>query len=201
MKKYLIFDLDWTLISSKSYLKRIITEYFEKNYPDFLDTLKYKLDYDMIWDFDDLLNAIFQWDMTDEKIKEIKKELYSIINEKVDHVGFISWTTETLNKLKQDFKIFLSTWNSSDFAKQILKKWWCIDCFDIIIWSEIIPKSIEHVKLMIDHTNDENFYENAVFIWDWPRDREIANTLWIKYIKIWWEDWYKSISEIDYYNI
>jgi hydroxymethylpyrimidine pyrophosphatase-like HAD family hydrolase len=41
MKKYIIFDLDGTLINSTHSIQHTIEEYFLKNYPDLYDKARY----------------------------------------------------------------------------------------------------------------------------------------------------------------
>jgi negative regulator of sigma E activity len=95
--------------------------------------------------------------------------------------------------------LFLSTWNSDNFAKEILKKWNIYHYFEKVLGSTNIMKSSEHLEEFYKHIQDENFYKNATFIWDWARDREIAESKNLNFIHIGnqWKDKYE-ISEIKY---
>jgi hypothetical protein len=105
-----------------------------------------------------------------------------------------------IKELSNTYTLFLSTWNSDNFANQVLKNWWIHNCFDKILWSSYILKSPEHIDELINYTWDEDFAKQAVFIWDWQRDREIAKSRNIDFIHIWsnWDDKYeiKSVDEI-----
>lgn len=201
MKKNIIFDFDWTLVASLEYIKNIIWDYFDKNYPSYLDTIRYSVAHSNIWNFDDLINIALKDKINSEEIEKIKKDLFDKINKNTDEVWFIPWTIETIEKIKDDFNLFVSTWNSTGFATKMLKKWWVFEYFKIVLWSEKIPKTIEHVEFMKDKVQDDDFYSKSIFVWDWERDKEIAKAAGMKYIKIWLPDWVSSISEIDFYSL
>jgi FMN phosphatase YigB (HAD superfamily) len=45
MKKYIIFDLDGTLIKSNNRQKNIIFDFFKENQPEYYDILRYSIDF------------------------------------------------------------------------------------------------------------------------------------------------------------
>ena len=192
MKKYIIFDLDWTLIDSHNNIKEIIYDYFRLNDNDVFEKVRYNLDFNKVSSLKDLLISVY-WSSC-ENIDEKLEKLYRYLDEKNHESEFISWTIEKIIKLKNNYKLYLSTWSSTKFANEILKKWWIQELFEIIQWSDKIAKSEYHLELFKEHSNDEYFYENAYSIWDSEKDKYFAELKWIDFIKIW--EKYKSIEEI-----
>ncbi len=192
MKKYIIFDLDWTLIDSHNNIKEIIFEYFRINDIDNYDNVRYKLDFNKIASIKDLLIEIY-WN-NHNLIEKIHKKLYNYLDQKNHESEFIDWTIEKIIKLSNKYKLYLSTWSSTKFANEILKKWWIYNYFELILGSENIQKSEKHLDIFQNHSNDNNFFENSYSIWDSEKDKYFAELRNIDFIKIW--NKYKSISEI-----
>ena len=196
-KKYIIFDLDWTLISSHKNINKLIFEYFKEKDPDYYDKVRYKLDFNKISNIQELLKEVYQ-----EKNSKIKhKEIYDYLDSHNHKNNFLEWTIEKILELKNNYKLYLSTWSSTKFANEILEKWWVKKYFELIQWSDIIPKSEVHLDIFEEHSWDENFFEKSISIWDSMRDELFAKNRNIDFIKIWdkspsasWS--YKNISEI-----
>lgn len=199
MKKYLIFDLDWTLISSDKQISNIIYDYVVKNIdPELLDTTKYLVENNQWMSLKETFNILIKDNKESQKHYQIVTNLIDSID---DDVRLFPWILDKIKQLNKNYTLFLSTWNSDNFANHVLSQWWIHDCFDKILWSSYILKSPDHIDEFINFTWDENFSKQAVFIWDWQRDREIAKSRNIDFIHIWsdWNDEYeiKSVSEID----
>ena len=98
-----------------------------------------------------------------------------------------------IKELSKEYDLFLSTWNSTKFAKEMLDKWWIKDRFELIFWSNKIPKWHLHLESFKEYSWDEDFYKKAVYIWDWSMDRVFAREAWIDFVHIWnrWEDKYE----------
>lgn len=182
MKKYLIFDLDWTLIQSMdntlelvlNYIKNINIIDYEKAEYIFKTTpwmaLKNQLQIICEWNNNIDITDITNW---------LYKELLTIES------SFFTWIPQKIKELNKKYKLFLTTWNSTDVAKKHLKKWWIIDCFELIYGSDKIFKWSEHLKIFKDYSDDTNFYKHSVYIWDWDMDKLFASEAWIDFIRIW----------------
>lgn len=181
MKKYLIFDLDWTLIQSQKKLVKIVINYFEKNFWENKEKILNLLSTTRWMSIREITKKLLN--ISDEKAKKIADNIYKEINKYWDY-NFFPWVIEKIEELSKQYKIFLSTWNSTIFAENNLKKWNIYNCFEYILGSEKILKSDEHIKFFKEISLDENFEKHSIFIWDWEKDREIAKFCWIDFIHI-----------------
>lgn len=202
MKKYLVFDLDWTLIESQSKLMKIVINYLVKNFSVDEEKIKY-IASTTRWTWLPKQIELFLW-VSENDSKKIANEIYEEINKNWTS-NFFDWVPEKISELSKNYKLFLSTWNSTKFAEENLKKWWIYNCFEYILWSENISKSEEHIKFFKENFLIEDFEENAVFIWDWEKDREIAKICKMEFIHIdenlenkFWDKYeIKSVALID----
>ena len=200
MKKYLIFDLDWTLIQSNKQISEIIYKYIvEKIDADLIDKARYIIENNQWISIKEWLTILLDWDKENAQIHT--DIIYSQINNIENSVEFFPWVKEKIFELSHKYILFLSTGNSDIFANDILKKWWIHQCFDKILWSTNILKSSLHIDEFVNYMWDENLSKKSIFIWDWQRDREIAESMNIDFIHIWSENKdnheIKSITEID----
>ena len=181
MKKYLIFDLDWTLIKSQKVLLELVSNYLKENFWIENEKSKYFLSSTRGMPLFEQIKEILGFD--EHKAKEIANDIYKKI-ENTEKGNFFLWVPAKIKELRKNYKLFLSTWNSTKFAEENLKKWDIFDCFEYILWSENIWKSIEHIEIFKDYTWDKDFEKLAVFIWDWEKDRDIAKEVNIDFIHI-----------------
>ncbi len=180
-KKYLIFDLDWTLIKSSKNLVNFISNYLCDKYNLDLDELLYFFKNNQ-WVA--LKTQILEFMKVDEKkADEITKEIYKLIRNS-EKAEFYEKVPEKIKELSKNYKLFLSTGNSTLFAKDKLKEAGIIDCFHYILWSDIHLKWEAHIEIFKDFICDEDFEKYSVFIWDWQKDREIANIYNMEFIHI-----------------
>jgi len=201
MKKYLIFDLDWTLIKSQKVLLELVSNYLKENFWIENEKSKYFLSSTRGMPLFEQIKEILGFD--EHKAKEIANDIYKKI-ENTEKGNFFLWVPAKIKELRKNYKLFLSTWNSTKFAEENLKKWDIFDCFEYILWSENIWKSIEHIEIFKDYTWDKDFEKLAVFIWDWEKDRDIAKEVNMDFIHIdedlkndFWDQYeIKSVSEI-----
>lgn len=197
--KYIIFDLDWTLINSTHKIIDIIEDYFLDNYPNFYDKARYYIETSQWQSLQEQLEIIFE----DKKLAEKEtKKIYKILWELRDKVKFFPWIKEKIKELSKNYKLFLSTWSSTKFAKQTLKDWKIKKYFEEIIWSDKILKWKEHLKLFKELSLDDDFYKNSIYIWDWEMDKIFAQESWIDFVRVWnrWTQDEKriiSVTEID----
>lgn len=202
MKKYLIFDLDWTLLKSNENLINLVVDFLVEKYNVSKEEIYYFF-YRTRWvALKEQLRDFFHIDW--EELEDLTNEIYSeIIKHKESK--FFPWIPEKIKELSKKYTLFLSTWNSSIFAEENLEKAEIKDLFLKILWSEKIAKSSEHINIFKDLVNDENFEKNVIFVWDWQNDRKIASDNNIDFIHIdenlenKYNDKYeiKSVSEIN----
>ena len=181
MKKYLIFDLDWTLIKSQKVLLELVSNYLKENFWIENEKSKYFLSSTRGMPLFEQIKEILGFD--EHKAKEIANDIYKKI-ENTEKGNFFLWVPAKIKELRKNYKLFLSTWNSTKFAEENLKKWEIFDCFEYILWSENIWKNIEHIEIFKNYTWDKDFEKLAVFIWDWEKDRDIAKEANMDFIHI-----------------
>ena len=132
MKKYLIFDLDGTLIQSAKSLTKLVTNYLVENFWKDKDTVSYFLSTTRgEWLSTQVKTILNIWQ---EEADSIANKIYEKINISVQKWEFFPWVTEKIKELSKNYTLFLSTWNSTTFAEENLKKWWIYQCFKYILW-------------------------------------------------------------------
>ena len=197
--KYIIFDLDWTLINSTHKIIDIIEDYFLENYPDYYDNARYCVENSFWMSLQEILKNIFN--DKDLAEKEAKK-IYKLLGSLRDKVKFFPWIKEKLKTLSKDYKFFLTTWSSTKFAKQTLEDWNIKQHFEKIIWSDKILKWHGHLEIFEKLSFDKDFYKNSIYIWDWEMDKLFSWEKNIDFVRVWnrWEKNEKriiSVTEID----
>jgi len=186
MKKYLIFDLDWTLIKSTKIWDKNAIHCVKKIDKNYIEKAKYIFSTTAWMNVYDQLKIIFE----DNKIKEndIRKiwdKIYKRIRKHENEIEYFKWVIEKIKELSKKYKLFLTTWNSTKFAKDILKHWWIKEYFELIYWSDEIKKWKQHLSIFKNYTENENFYKESLYFWDWDMDKLFANESWIDFIRIW----------------
>lgn len=201
LKKYIIFDLDGTLINSiernRDKIVKIIGEVDEKK----INTAKYILSTTSWMPLLKQLEIIFDHNKNID-FQNLKNKIYENLQcQALGEIKFFPWTIEKLKELSNNYKLFITTANSTRFAKEELKKVGIENLFEEIIWSENVLKWKEHIDLFKEKSLDENFCRHAIYVGDGQRDREIAMSQNITFIHIGNEeiDTYEipDISEID----
>ena len=183
--KYIIFDLDWTLIESMDNAVKTILEYLETIPETDMGKAKYVFQTTPGTALKNQIKMIFDWiDNIDSDFitKEIYKDLLA------HDADFFEWIPEKIIELKDDYKLFLTTWNSTEVARKHLIKWWIINYFELIYWSDVILKWMEHLNIFKEYSMDNDFFKNSVYVWDWQSDRIFAKQAWIDFIHIWDEN-------------
>ena len=182
-KKYLIFDLDWTLIESMNDTLKIVINYLDKIPNIDIEKVKYVLETTPWMSLQNQLEIIFEW-KNQINIEKIKNEIYKDILDNNDD-DFFEWVISKIKELSKKHKLFLTTWNSTKTAIKYLTKWTIIDCFELIYWSDKILKWMDHLNIFKDYSKDKDFFEKSIYTWDWNMDRIFAKEAWIDFIHIW----------------
>ena len=197
---YIIFDLDWTLINSTHKIIDVIEDYFLENYPDLYDKARYYIENTYWMPLQEILENILE----NKKLAEQEtKKIYKLLNNLRDKVMFFPWVPKKIKELHNKwYKLFLTTWSSTDFATKTLKDWWIYSYFEKVIWSDKILKWKEHLEIFKELSWDPDFYKKALYIWDWNMDKIFALESWIDFVRVWnrWEkneNRVNSILEID----
>ena len=200
MKKYLIFDLDGTLIQSNSSINTIIYSYISEHlWEEYVDHAKYVIENNQWMSVKEGFDILLNWDK--QQVEKHSKEVTRQINQISGKIVFFPNVVEKIKELSTKYTLFISTGNSDEFAWDILSSAWIDICFDKILWSSYILKSPQHIDEFIDFTWDPELPQKAIYIWDGQRDKLIANKKNIDFIHIWtsWKEKYqiKSVDLID----
>lgn len=186
MTKYLIFDLDWTLIKSNKINTKQSLHYIKKTDKDYLEKAKFIFTTTAWMNIYDQLKIIFNDKcISEEEIHEIWEKIYKRIRKKENEVEFFEWVPEKIRELSEKYRLFLTTWNSTKFAKDVLDKAWIIDCFELIYGSDEIKKGYQHLSIFKNYCEDNNFFNESIYFWDWDMDKIFAEEAWITFVRIW----------------
>ena len=117
MKKYLIFDLDWTLIKSQKVLLELVSNYLKENFWIENKKSKYFLSSTRGMPLFEQIKEILGFN--EHKAKEIANDIYKKI-ENTEKGNFFLWVPAKIKELRKNYKLFLSTWNSTKFAEIFL---------------------------------------------------------------------------------
>jgi len=197
MKKYLIFDLDWTLIDSNDWAFVNAIRFVSKIDPELWWKARYIFTTTPWLSIYKQLDMIFEWkEIKPDLIRKIWDDIYHKLRKKEDKFDFFKWIPEMIKKLSKKYDLYLTTWNSTKFAKDMLHKWWIKNLFKMILWSNKICKWHMHLEIFKEYSMDEDFYKKSLYTWDWDMDRLFANEAWIDFVHIW--KWWKDKYEIDY---
>lgn len=197
MKKYLIFDLDGTLTKPRDinvwndFLRKISQEYPEK-----FEEARYKISPIGFFNAKKILE---QLEFSKQDIKTFEWELNKeILNS--SHGDLFPWVKEVVDEVSQKFQLFLSTRSSDTYAVEILVRWKIWNNFWSILWSSKIQKWNEHIKYFSEFTQDKNFSEHAIFIWDGENDEAIAKSNNIDFIHVPYGVSKQTLKEIEKFN-
>ena len=119
----------------------------------------------------------FNWTLLDDKTKEL-----------------FDWVPEMLKKLKERYKLLLSSQSDDEDIKDFLKEEWIYKYFDIVFGSSIMQKWPKHIEVFELYLEDQDFANRTVYVWDTDFDKNIAKEAWISFVKVW-------KSENDYYCV
>jgi len=197
MKKYLIFDLDWTLIDSNHWAILNAIRIVHKIDKTLWEKARYIFSTTPWLSIYKQLELIFEWKKIENNlIRSIWDKIYLKLRKKEDKFDFFEGIPEMIKELSKKYDLYLTTWNSTKFAKEMLKKWEIKEHFELILWSNKINKWHLHLEIFKDYSWDKDFYKKALYSWDWDMDRIFATEAAIDFVHIWkgWKDKY----EIDY---
>lgn len=194
---YLIFDLDWTLITSHKIdiydllineISKINTEKVEE--ARFLIKTNYSIR---------AKNLLEMLKLETKDIENIMQKVVFTIEELKNNFEFYPWVKDILETLSKNYKIILSTVSSDDYANTILEKAWLKKYFSLILWSTFIQKWDKHIEKMKEYFFDENFASKTIYIWDSEKDEIIAKSNNIKFIKV--NTWVNFVTLKEIMNI
>ncbi len=182
MKRYIIFDLDSTLVESETIIWNKILKEISEYKKEYLETARYCWKHTSGLGYRQFLELIFTQvedvNYMENKVKEILQESHSWIS-------FYPWAIQTIENLSKNYLLFLSTWNYTSVATDILTRWGVLKYFAHVQWSESIPKSSEHIEIFKDITMDPDFEKFTLSVGDGETEKEIARKCGIDFIQIW----------------
>lgn len=113
MIKYLVFDLDGTLIRSQGRVSGLIAEFLEERFGLDKEATRY---YFHSMRGKALLPQLMDYlQMAEQEAQVLADELYALIRQ-TPQGEFFPGVIEVIQRLSQDFRLFLSTGNSGAFA-------------------------------------------------------------------------------------
>ncbi len=134
MKKYLIFDLDDTLIESDKNLSTLIISVLCDKYKLNQDEVLYFLHQNRGVGLREQIMNFMQ--IGEEEAGKIANEIYDLITKNVQ-ARFFDGIPEKIKELSQKYKLYLSTGNSTAFAEKKLKEAGIYDCFEYVLGSDV----------------------------------------------------------------
>lgn len=181
MIKYLVFDLDGTLIRSQGRVSSLIAEFLEKKFGLDQEATRY---YFHSMRGKALLPQLIEYvQISEQEAQILSEELYALIRQSPQG-EFFPGVIEVIKQLSQNFRLFLSTGNSEAFALGNLEAWGILHCFDAVKGSDVLQKGVEHIHYFIQETGDADFAKYAVWIWDGEYDAQIAHEANMPFIHI-----------------
>ncbi len=179
-KKYLIFDLDGTLIESMHDSEAIVFSFLREIPSLDLERARYIFRTTMWTPLLTQLEMICEWFNVDTKIlsEKIYDAIYTL------DARFFPWVRETIRELSEDYTLFLTTGNSTRTAVKHLDAGCINDCFALILWSDRVLKWPDHLDLFEKYTDDREFALRSLYIGDGDSDRRFAQEKNIDFIHI-----------------
>jgi len=109
---------------------------------------------------------------------------------------------EMLKNLSKDYTLFLSSRADDEDLVDFLKTEQLYWYFDIVFWGSIREKWPKHIEVFELVSEDQNFANRTIYVWDDEFDRNIAKTAGISFVKIWkeWTDAYEIEKTTDLTN-
>ena len=155
MKKYLIFDLDWTLIKSQKVLLELVSNYLKENFWIENEKSKYFLSSTRGMPLFEQIKEILGFD--EHKAKEIANDIYKKI-ENTEKGNFFLWVPAKIKELRKNYKLFLSIRDEDKEIKQL----WIIRYIDENSTSSACP--VCNPKLYNVNSDDIN---KLYWHWKW----------------------------------
>lgn len=182
MKRYIILDLDGTLIDSEWVLEKEILKEFQTHRPDYVDKVRYFWNTLNGMGYRDFLTRIFE---NSEDIIFMEEKIKRVIEECKSNFTFFPWAVDTVRLLSLNYTLFLSTGNYTENAVEILKNAGIHGLFAHIQWSEIFSKSPLHISIFKDMAMDPDFEKYTLSVGDGDVEKSVAETCKIDFIQVW----------------
>lgn len=145
--KYLVFDLDGTLIRSQGRVSNLVAKFFEERFGLDFEATRY---YFHSTRGKALIEQIKEYlQVGEEEARSLSEEIYGLILQ-TKKGEFFPGVVEKIKELSQDFKLFLSTGNSTAFARENLQEGGVLDCFEALIGSDLMIKGVEHLQFFAE---------------------------------------------------
>ena len=127
----------------------------------------------------------FDWTLIDSKTKELFEGI-----------------PEMLKSLSKEYTLFISSRADDEDLKDFLKTEQLYDYFDVVFGGTIREKWEKHIEVFELVSEDQNFANRSVYVWDSEIDRNIAKNSWISFVKIGkeWIDAYEIDKTTDLIN-
>lgn len=182
-KKYIIFDLDWTIIDTVENMYKIIineldgkTSFKKEKIANILDENNWKSIKDIL--------IILLPNLSKIELIKIEKNILNLSLKSLDLSIFKKWIVTLIKELSNEYQIFLTSWNHINYIDKVLNLWEIQKCFTKVLWSENFPKSEKHLEIFKEIVKDKDFYSKSIYIWDWKIDELNAKKKWIDFVVI-----------------
>lgn len=181
MKRYIILDLDGTIINSENTIESEFLRAVELYKKEYLENAKYSRKTVSGMGYRDFLATIFE---TKEDIDYMEKKVQEILER--SKLGFTPFpkAVETIETLSKNYTLFLSTWCYTNVAIDILTHLDILKYFAHVQGSEIIPKSLKHIEICKDITLDPEFEKYALSVGDGTVEKQVAQQANIDFIQV-----------------
>jgi len=109
---------------------------------------------------------------------------------------------QMLKSLNKEYTLFLSSSADDKDLIEFLKAEQLYSYFDIVFGGTVREKWEKHIEVFELVSEDQNFANRTVYIWDSEIDRNIAKEAWISFVKIWkeWVDYYEIDKTVEILN-
>ena len=120
MKKYIIFDLDGTLIDSNQIIDQTIIKEIGKKFPHLKNKITHILGEKNAGNsLKNTLDIVFEGEKIDTE--KLAHKIYKKIFAQHKKIHFLPGVLKKIKKLSKQYTLFLSTGSATDFAEKMLE--------------------------------------------------------------------------------
>lgn len=182
MKKYIIFDLDGTLLKPhKVDIYELLLEEINKISPE-----KYVQAQGLIKNNYGIRakKLLEMLDFPTSQVETIMNYLIGVVEWLKETWEFFPEVQEVIETLSSQFTLILSTVSSDEYAHFILEKYALHQNFGLILGSTHIQKWDDHIMRMREFLAQDDFTTQTIFIGDSDHDASIAEKHEIDFIRV-----------------